>query len=68
MTLPANSRLGPHEIVAQIGAGGMGEVYHARDTRPSRDVAIMGYLQGETLAHRLGKGPLPLSELQRSVK
>jgi serine/threonine protein kinase len=34
------SRLGPYEIVAQIGAGGMGEVYRARDTRLCRDVAI----------------------------
>jgi len=34
------TRLGPYEIVAQIGAGGMGEVYRARDTRLGRDVAI----------------------------
>src|SRR5215813_13230143 len=40
MTLPANTRLGPYEIVAPIGAGGMGEVYRARDTRLGRDVAI----------------------------
>ncbi len=36
----ARSRLGPYEIVAAIGAGGMGEVYRARDTRLGRDVAI----------------------------
>ena len=36
----ARSRLGPYEIVARIGAGGMGEVYRARDTRLGRDVAI----------------------------
>ena len=36
----ARSRLGPYEIVAPIGAGGMGEVYRARDTRLGRDVAI----------------------------
>src|SRR5262245_66649154 len=40
MTLPAGSRLGPYEIVAPIGAGGMGEVYKARDTRRERTVAI----------------------------
>ncbi len=40
MTLPAGTRLASYEIVAPIGAGGMGEVYRARDTRLSRDVAI----------------------------
>ena len=40
MTLPSGSRLGPYEIVAPIGAGGMGEVYKARDTRLDRVVAI----------------------------
>ena len=40
MALPASRRLGPYEIVAQIGAGGMGEVYRARDTRLERTVAI----------------------------
>src|SRR5436853_87984 len=34
------SKLGPYEIVGKIGSGGMGEVYRARDTRLSRDVAI----------------------------
>ena len=38
--LRAGARLGPYEIVAPIGAGGMGEVYRARDTRLGRDVAI----------------------------
>ena len=38
--LIAGTRLGPYEIVAPIGAGGMGEVYRARDTRLSRDVAL----------------------------
>jgi serine/threonine protein kinase len=40
MSLIAGSRLGPYEIVGQIGAGGMGEVYRAKDPRLNRDVAI----------------------------
>jgi serine/threonine protein kinase len=38
--LSAGTRLGPYEILAPIGAGGMGEVYRARDTKLKRDVAI----------------------------
>lgn len=40
MSLPPGTRLGPYEIVAPIGAGGMGEVYRARDPRLGRDVAV----------------------------
>jgi serine/threonine protein kinase len=113
MTLAAGSRLGPYEIVSPLGAGGMGEVYRARDTRLDRTVAIkvlashlsaspevrqrfereaktisqlshphicalhdvgregdteylvMEYLEGETLADRLLKGPLPLEQTLR---
>jgi len=111
VTLSAGTKLGPYEIVAPIGAGGMGEVYLARDTRLDREVAVkvlpkhltsneelrqrferearaisslthpsictlhdvgsadgveylvMEYLEGETLAQRVTKGPLPLAEL-----
>jgi len=111
MDLAARSRLGPYEIISAIGAGGMGEVYRARDTRLDRCVAIkilpshlscspelksrfereartlssvthpnichlydigsqsgidflvMELLEGETLSHRLQKGPLPLNDL-----
>jgi hypothetical protein len=40
MSLSAGTRLGPYEIVAPLGAGGMGEVYRARDPRMGREVAI----------------------------
>jgi Tol biopolymer transport system component len=113
MSLTAGSRLGPYEIVGAIGAGGMGEVYKARDTRLDRTVAIkvlspalagdpafrdrfqreaktisslehphicalydvghqdasdflvMQYLEGETLAARLTRGPLPVEHALR---
>jgi eukaryotic-like serine/threonine-protein kinase len=113
MGLSSGTRLGPYEIVAPLGAGGMGEVYRARDTRLGRDVAIkvlpsdlssdaelkarferearvisalqhphictlydigkqdsvdflvMEYLEGETLAERLSRGPLPIEKVLR---
>jgi eukaryotic-like serine/threonine-protein kinase len=107
--MEAGSRLGPYEIVARLGAGGMGEVWRARDTRLGREVAIkilpaqfatdaklkirfereaktishiahphictlfdvgenyivMELLEGESLAARLGHGPLSLPEVVR---
>jgi len=107
VTIASGTRLGPYEIVAPIGAGGMGEVYRARDTRLDRAVAVkilpaefaqnaqfklrfareaktisqlshpnictlydvgenyivMELLDGESLADRLSKGPLPLREV-----
>src|ERR1700727_2391566 len=110
MAQSSGTRLGPYEIESPLGAGGMGEVYRARDTRLDRTVAIkvlphhlssnsdlrqrferearaisslnhprictlhdvghqdgidflvMEYLEGESLADRLRKGPLPLKE------
>ena len=40
MTLAAGTRLGPYEVLSPLGAGGMGEVYRARDTKLDRDVAV----------------------------
>ena len=46
MSLTSGSRIGPYEVVAPLGAGGMGEVYKARDTRLDRVVAIISWAVG----------------------
>ena len=51
MPLTAGTRLGPYEVIASLGAGGMGEVHLARDTRLDRKVAIKVLLPG-----RVGHG------------
>src|SRR5687767_1392491 len=48
MTFSAGTRLGPYEIISAVGAGGMGEVYRARDTRLEREVAIKVLSSGLT--------------------
>ena len=48
MEIRAGSRLGPYEVLAPLGAGGMGEVYRARDPRLARDVALK-VLPGDSL-------------------
>ena len=53
MSLAAGNRLGPYEIEAAIGAGGMGEVYKARDTRLDRTVAI------KVIPHEFSADPDP---------
>ena len=53
MSLPAGAKIGPYEIVALLGAGGMGEVYRARDTQLGRDAAIKVLLAGVTVSPQM---------------
>ena len=62
MTLNAGTRLGPYEVLAPLGAGGMGEVYRAQDTRLDREVAV------KVLPERLAKDAEALTRFEREAK
>jgi serine/threonine protein kinase len=62
MTIPAGSRLGPYEVVSPLGAGGMGEVYKARDTRLERTVAV------KVLPPHLSASPEARQRFEREAK
>src|SRR6202162_998363 len=62
MALTAGARLGPYEILAPIGKGGMGEVYRGRDTKLDREVAI------KVLPHLLANDPERLARFEREAK
>ena len=62
MTLSAGARLGPYRILEPLGAGGMGEVYRARDDRLDRDVAI------KVLSARLSGDPAMLDRFEREAR
>ena len=62
MTLPRGMTLGPYEILSPLGAGGMGVVYLARDTRLDRDVAI------KALPEHLAQDPERLARFEREAK
>jgi serine/threonine protein kinase len=62
MTLASGLRLGPYEILSPLGAGGMGEVYRARDTRLNREVAI------KVLPEKLAADSAALARFEREAK
>jgi len=61
VTLTAGTRLGPYEILGELGAGGMGEVYLGRDLRLDRDVAL------KVLPHRVAADPEAVARLRREA-
>lgn len=62
MTFAPGARLGPYEIVSPLGAGGMGEVYRARDARLARDVAI------KVLPSAFAADPQRMARFEREVR
>ena len=62
MTLALGTRIGPYEIVSMLGAGGMGEVYKARDARLKRDVAL------KVLPEAFANDPERLARFEREAE
>src|SRR5512134_361124 len=62
MQLSAGAKLGPYEILAALGAGGMGEVFRAKDTRLGRDVAV------KVLPQHLSANPEVRARFEREAK
>src|SRR5689334_18257608 len=62
MALSPGNRLGPYDVLAPLGKGGMGEVYRARDPRLERDVAV------KILPERLSADPQALARFERETK
>jgi eukaryotic-like serine/threonine-protein kinase len=62
MTMSPATRLGPYEIISALGAGGMGEVYRARDTKLQRDVAL------KLLPTHPEPDPVALDRFQREAR
>jgi serine/threonine protein kinase len=62
MTLQAGTKLGPYEILSPLGAGGMGEVYRATDTRLGRQVAL------KVLPPNVANNPARLARFQREAQ